>query len=79
MTFQVFSDYNSKGSIRLDVAGPNQHILAERTLYSAKGNEVLEFHLEEGKTVEFRAWTLGTEQVSFNEVSIVRLATLMDQ
>lgn len=78
VTFQVLSGYNAKGAIRLDVAGPNQYILAERTLYSENGNEVLDFHLDEGTTVEFRALTLGTEKTSFEKVSIVRLHPLVD-
>ena len=51
---------------------------AERTLYSANGNEVLDVHLDEGTTVEFRAWTLGAEKTSFEKVSIVRLHPLVD-
>ncbi|WP_346308587.1 hypothetical protein [Limnohabitans sp.] len=74
VTFDVSTPYNQAGTVRLDVAAaPDQKIFGEISLTESNKSQVIDFTLDELRTMEFRVWALGSEMVSFRSVSIHRL------
>ncbi len=69
--FDVKSDYNSAGTIKIDVSSsPEQKIIAEKILNSSDKPIVLEFSLQQPEVLELRVWSLGNEEVIFKSVSL---------
>lgn len=74
VTFDVYSDHNSSGVVKLDVAAsPGQKIYGEKLLTESNGSQYIEFMLDKSRTLEFRVWALGTERVTFRGVTIQRI------
>ena len=76
VTYQVSANHHLAGAFRLDVAtSPDQKILAEKNFDESVGEEILEFDLDELRTLEFRVWTLGNEKMVFKGVFLSELET----
>ena len=74
-TFNVVAPDNPNGSVRLDVAGaPDSKIFAEATLKGVSAPYRLSFTISELRKMEFRVWSLGTEQVAFRGVTLEKQA-----
>lgn len=71
-TFDVHTDKNPGGTVRLDVAGLNQFIHVEKILTESSEPQTLSFTLEKPSTLEFRVWALGSERVVFRDVTVKR-------
>lgn len=74
VTFDVSTPYNQAGTVRLDVAAaPDQKIFGEISLTESNKPQVIDFTLDEFRTIEFRVWALGNEKVWFKSVAIQRI------
>lgn len=74
ITFDVLTPYNQAATVRLDVAAaPDQKIFGEISLTESNKPQVIDFTLDELRTIEFRVWALGVEKVTFKSVAIQRL------
>lgn len=75
VTFDISTPYNQAGTVRLDVAAaPDQKIFGEITLTESNKPQVIDFTLNELRTMEFRVWALGNEKVFFKSVAIQRIS-----
>jgi hypothetical protein len=77
VTFDVLAKHNPDGSVRLDVAAaPDQKLFGEKLLLSSDRPQEIDFTLDKVRTMEFRVWALGNEQVVFKGVTIKRIPDL---
>lgn len=74
VTFDVLAKHNPAGSVRLDVAAaPDQELFGDKLLLSSDRPQEIVFTLDKTRTMEFRVWSLGHEQVVFKSVTIKRI------
>ncbi len=74
VTFDVLADYNTNGSVRLDVAAsPDQKIFGELLLNQSDKPQQINIELENQRIMEFRVWALGNSTVKLKNITVERL------